>query len=512
MKPDVLLDAIGLISDEYVSDSLYTKPKKRKGYLKLIAPIAACIAVAIGVVLVLRSHSTAPEAGGEESNGQVLGVGEISLDEKQEVSLEDPAEESTVEIRGESAEESLEAEDNTLPFAEEKLIWSGNLSEYGDNSFSSQEKQVKNLANNVKLYQSFYKEILNAAEDEWIAVCVVATPYWMDDDRYQKQSAEIAALKEESDRLYNSAETLYNQLRTLYREQGMNYEKATAKIMGDPDYIAAYNAAYEACVKARTAWLTAYSEIYADTVQYLADHGFVTICDTSDPEYQPYLFFSGSVGVMAGTKDRFLALEGSESPSRLFLLPAFKYADQLVFGFDCIAKAEPFSSETNITKQLAELYEADPETPITVRVYYGIELPSLEEAEERGWRALGFDNAADFNAALRADLLTVEQVQLYIRTKRTASFGKVEKQAVIDALLLEGEHTVPTDTGYYLVRDYLLGDHFYATLDYDRAKALAADPSIAYIELAQYELVIDLMLSWDTVGMQSLDIVPVIAG
>ena len=145
MKPDVLLDAIGLISDEYVSDSLYTKPKKRKGYLKLIAPIAACIAVAIGVVLVLRSHSTAPEAGGEESNGQVLGVGEISLDEKQEVSLEGPAEESTVEIRGESAEESLEAEDNTPPFAEEKLIWSGDLSGNGDNSFSSQEKQVKNL-------------------------------------------------------------------------------------------------------------------------------------------------------------------------------------------------------------------------------------------------------------------------------------------------------------------------------------------------------------------------------
>ncbi len=467
MKLHNIIDAIGNIDEKYIDECALDKELKRSSPLKWIIPVAACIAFAVAAVLLFPKSSPPPANG--ESKDQVL-IGEESSGE--ETSSEDTSSEDT-------------------PIPEEKLLWSGGISEgFDGNNITSYDSSEK-LSDDILVTKSFYKYLTEeVADDEFVAFSVKCLGYNLDSEafagtREQRQNAEA---------LYDTLFKMQEELYSNYKAKGLNEGEIRAKIVSDPEYAAAYTAAYDACVAVGKAELSIYGEIGEEYIKHLQSKGFKLIYGVENEDCETYLLFNGFVAVMAGTKEQFLALKNDQSPGKMSFFPAYKNANQLKFGFsygdiepDLPTPAE--FTEEGLTTNLAELYAQNPHEKITVRVYYNLRYPTQEEAYERGWRSLGYESKEDYERDLNANLLDGQAIRQFRTVRREAINGKHEKQAVLDRVLKEGELFDTEAAG--LMVSTLFSNCFYAQLSYERALEVAADEGVAYIEAVDFNLLID---------------------
>lgn len=465
MKPDNIIDAIGNIDEKYIDEGALDKAPKKTSPLRWILPLAACIAFVIAAVLLFPKADPAPA---DSEREPVLQGEESSKDESssEDISLEESSEDTPIPI--------------------EKLLWSGRIDEGVPDSNLTSSYSTEKLSDDITVMKSFYKYLTEeVADDEFVAFGVRCVNLGTDteaiaDIREQRQSAEA---------LYKTLLNMWQELYLDYEAKGINDGEIRAKILSDPEYAAAYETAYDACIAVAKAELDTSGELGEEYIKHLQSKGFKLLYGVENEECEAYLHLNGFVAVMAGTKEQFLALKNDEVPGKMLFCPAYEDASQLNFGFSY--GIEPYLpppaefTEEGLTAKLAELYTQSPDEKLTVRIYYNLRYPTKEEAYERGWRSLGYESKADYERDLNADLLDVYTVQQCIMVQREAMNGKREKQAVIDRVLKEGE-LFDTEAAGIMVTPYLRSNCVYANLSYERALEVAADEAVAYIEIADF--------------------------
>ncbi len=472
MKPDNIIDAIGNIDDKYIEEGALDKASKKPSPLRWILPLAACLAFAVAVVLLFPKADPAPA--NSESKEQVLQGEESST------------EEST------SEENSTEEISEDTPIPKEKLLWSGGINE-GSPDSNTESYSTEKLSDDITVMESFYKYLTEeVADDELVAFGVKCVNFNTDTEAF----TDVKEQRQRAKALYDTLLKMWQELYLDYEAKGINEGEIRAKILSDPEYAAAYETAYDACVAVGKAELRACGELGEEYIKHLQSKGFKLLYGVENEDCEAYLLCNDFVAVMAGTKEQFLALKKDEAPGKMLFFPAYEKADQLKFGFS-YGSIEPYLpppaefTEEGLTTKLAELYAQSPDEKLTVRVYYNLRYPTKQEAYERGWRSLGYESKADYERDLIANLLDVYTVQQCIMVQREAMYGKREKQAVIDRVLKEGERVDLAEAGYLGVDDYLLSNRVCANLSYERALEVVADEGVAYIELADFHLFIN---------------------